>query len=252
LALFGQSYGVLVVALLEGIGLSKRFGGILALNNVDFSIEKGQIVGLIGPNGAGKTTLFNAVAGAFKPSSGRVLFDGQDLKRLMPYHICRRGIARTYQVARPFAEMTCMENVLVAAINRPRKDSGVEQQKIVEESLEFIGLTDQRETVAKNLNLIDKKKLEMARALATEPKLLLLDEVLGGLNTQEINQAIKLIRKLRDERGQTIFWIEHVMGAIMNAAERVIVLNEGRKLMEGKPAEVANDERVIQAYLGHG
>jgi branched-chain amino acid transport system ATP-binding protein len=239
------------VAFLEGVGITKKFGGILALNGVDFCIERGQIVGLIGPNGAGKTTLFNAVAGAYRPTFGHVLFDGKDMTGLAPYEICRRGIARTFQVARPFPDMTCLENALVAIINRQQKSSPAERNRLAEETLEFVGLGDQRLTEARNLNLIDKKKLEMARALATDPRLLLLDEVLGGLNTQEIGQAIELVRRLRDERGQTVFWIEHVMGAIMNAAERVIVLNEGTKLMEGTPAEVVNDERVIQAYLGH-
>lgn len=238
------------MTILEGSGLSKRFGGITALSKVDFSIAKEQIVGLIGPNGAGKTTLFNIVAGSFKPSAGRVLFDGQDLKGLLPYRICRLGIARTFQVVRPFPEITCLQNVLVAAVNRPQKGSRKEQESRALDSLEFVGLIDQHKTPAKNLNLIDKKKLEMARALATNPKLLLLDEVLGGLNTQEISQAVDLIRKLRDERGQTIFWVEHVMGAIMSAAEKVIVLNEGMKLMEGIPAEVVKEERVIKAYLG--
>jgi branched-chain amino acid transport system ATP-binding protein len=239
------------VAFLEGVGLTKKFGGIVALDGVDFRIDRGQIVGLIGPNGAGKTTLFNAVAGAYKPTSGQVLFDGQDMTGVPPYVICRRGIARTFQVARPFPDMTCLENVRVAIINRRQKSSPAEQKRLAEDALEFVGLGDQRRTEAKNLNLIDKRKLEMARALATDPSLLLLDEVLGGLNTQEIGQAIELVRRLRDERDQTVFWIEHVMGAIMNAAERVIVLNEGTKLMEGTPDEVVNDERVIQAYLGH-
>jgi branched-chain amino acid transport system ATP-binding protein len=235
---------------LEGTGLSKSFGGVTALSKVDFSIAKGQIVGLIGPNGAGKTTLFNVVAGSFKPSAGRVVFDGQDLRGLWPYQICRLGIARTFQVVRPFPEITCLQNVLVAAVNRPQKSSRKEQENRALDSLEFMGLIDQRRTPAKNLNLIDKKKLEMARTLATNPKLLLLDEVLGGLNTQEISQAVDLIRKLRDEREQTIFWVEHVMGAIMSAAEKVIVLNEGMKLMEGTPAEVVKEKRVIKAYLG--
>jgi branched-chain amino acid transport system ATP-binding protein len=239
------------VAFLEGVGITKRFGGIVALNSVNFRIERGQIVGLIGPNGAGKTTLFNAVAGAYKPTSGQVLFDGQDMTGLASYEMCRHGIARTFQVARPFPDMTCRENVLVAIINRRQSNSPAEQNRLAEETLEFVGLGDQRRTQAKNLNLIEKKKLEMARALATDPKLVLLDEVLGGLNTQEIGQAIELVRRLRDERGQTVFWIEHVMGAVMNAAEKVIVLNEGTKLMEGTPSEVVTDERVIQAYLGH-
>ena len=239
------------MALLEGIGLSKRFGGVLALNHVSFSIEKDQIMGLIGPNGAGKTTLFNIIAGVFKPSSGRVLFDGQEIKGWLPYKVCRLGIGRTFQVARPFLEMTCLENVLVAAVNRHGKEPQTEYQPLAEESLEFVGLTNQKDMAAKNLNLIDKKRLELARVLATEPKMVLLDEVLGGLNTQEITQAVELIQRLRDDRGQTIFWIEYVMGAIMSAATKVIVLNQGMKLMEGTPTEVVHDERVIKAYLGH-
>lgn len=237
--------------LLQGKQLSKRFGGVLAINEMDFDIRKGEIIGLIGPNGAGKTTIFNIVAGAFKPTGGRVLFDGSDITGLMPYQICRRGIARTFQVARPFLDMNCLENVMVPAINRQEKGDHTDNENLVLESLEFVGLLDQKDVLAKNLNLIDKKRLEMARALATRPRLLLLDEVLGGLNTQEIVQAVDLIQRLRDDRGLTIFWIEHVMGAIMRAAERVIVLNQGMKLMEGPPSEVVKDERVIKAYLGH-
>ena len=239
------------MALLEGIGLSKRFGGVLALNDVDFVVEEDRIVGLIGPNGAGKTTLFNVISGVFKPTAGRVLFDGQEIKGWMPYKVCRLGIARTFQVARPFLEMTCLENALVAAVNRRGKGHHEANRHLAEESLEFVGLGDQKATAAKNLNLIDKKRLELARVLAAKPKMVLLDEVLGGLNTQEIGQAVELIQRLRDDRGQTIFWIEHVMGAIMSAAEKVIVLNQGMKLMEGTPRDVVHDERVIKAYLGH-
>lgn len=238
------------MSMLQGKELSKRFGGVLALNEVDFAIRKGTIIGLIGPNGAGKTTIFNIVAGAFKPSNGRVVFEGNDITGLMPYQVCLRGIARTFQVARPFLGMTCMENVMVPAINRANRGAYADNEHLALESLEFVGLRDQKDVPANNLNLIDKKRLEMARALATKPRLLLLDEVLGGLNTQEIVQAVDLIQKLRDDRGLTIFWIEHVMGAIMRAAERIIVLNQGTKLMEGPPSEVVKDERVIKAYLG--
>jgi branched-chain amino acid transport system ATP-binding protein len=241
----------LSVTLLQGNKLSKRFGGVLALNQVDFAIESGEIVGLIGPNGAGKTTLFNIVAGAFKPSSGQVVFDNHDTTGRMPYQICRMGIARTFQVARPFPEMTCLENVTVPVINRHGKGTDGDERDLALESLSFVGLAEQKDVPAKNLNLIDKRRLELARALATGPRLLLLDEVLGGLNTQEVGQAVELIQKLREEQGQTIFWIEHVMGAIMSAAERIIVLNQGTTLMEGSPSEVVNDERVIHAYLGH-
>lgn len=240
------------MALLEGREISRRFGGVLALEGVNFALEKGQIVGLIGPNGAGKTTLFNIVAGAFRPGSGRVLFEGRDMTGLPAYRMCRAGIARTFQISRPFAEMTCLENVGVALINRPHTAPSEPWQEAARECLDEVGLLHQSATLAKDLNLIEKKKLEMARVLSAKPKLLLLDEVLGGLNTQEIGQAVELIRRLRDERGLTIFWIEHVMGAIMGAADRVLVLDQGRNLMEGTPSEVAHDPRTIKAYLGKG
>jgi branched-chain amino acid transport system ATP-binding protein len=238
------------VALLEGRKISKAFGGVRALHQVDFVVEPGTIVGLIGPNGAGKTTLFNAVAGAFKPTSGTVIFDGADVTGLPANAICRRGMARTFQVTRPFAAMTCLENVMVAAINRyPAKPRSF-IETFAHEKLNFVGLAEMEGFEARHLNVIQKKRLEMARAIATEPKLLMLDEVLGGLNTQEIGQAVEFIRSLRDRLGLTVLWIEHVMGAIMKAAERVIVLDQGQVLMAGAPAEVVADPRVIQAYLG--
>jgi branched-chain amino acid transport system ATP-binding protein len=240
------------LALLEGREITKRFGGVLALEGVDFALEKGQIVGLIGPNGAGKTTLFNIVAGTFRPNSGRVVFEGRDVTDMPAYRICRSGIARTFQISRPFGEMTCLENVGVALINNPLASTPRPWRQTALEYLDYAGLLHRPEVAAKDLNLIEKKKLEMARALAAGPRLLLLDEVLGGLNTQEIGQAVELIRRLRDERGLTIFWIEHVMGAIMGAADRVLVLDQGRKLMEGTPSEVAHDPRTITAYLGEG
>jgi branched-chain amino acid transport system ATP-binding protein len=238
------------VALLEGHSVSKSFGGVQALSQVDFVVERGTIVGLIGPNGAGKTTLFNAVAGAFKPTSGKVIFDGADVTGLPANAICRRGMARTFQVTRPFAAMTCLENVMVAAINRHPVKPRSFIEAFAHEKLSFVGLAEMAGFEARHLNVIQKKRLEMARALATEPKLLLLDEVLGGLNTQEIGQAVEFIRSLRDRLGLTVLWIEHVMGAVMKAAERVIVLDQGQVLMAGSPAEVVADQRVIQAYLG--
>jgi branched-chain amino acid transport system ATP-binding protein len=238
------------VVLLEAQGLTKHFGGVKALEHVDISVEEGTIVGLIGPNGAGKTTLFNVVAGTFKPDSGRVVFAGEQITGLPANTICRRGIARTFQITRPFAEMTCMENVGVAVINRHRSGFIDDWQQVARETLAFVGLPGLADTQAKHLNVVQKKRLEIARALATEPKLLMLDEVLGGLNNQEIAQSIEFIQKLRDVLGTTIFWIEHVMGAIMKAAGKVIVLDQGEKLMEGTPEEVVNDPRVIQAYLG--
>jgi len=238
------------VALLEGHNVSKSFGGVQALSRVDFVVERGTIVGLIGPNGAGKTTLFNAVAGAFKPTSGKVIFDGADVTGLPANAICRRGMARTFQVTRPFAAMTCLENVMVAAINRHPIKPRSFIETFAHEKLSFVGLDELGGVEARHLNVIQKKRLEMARALATEPKLLMLDEVLGGLNTQEIGQAVEFIRSLRDRLGLTVLWIEHVMGAVMKAAERVIVLDQGQILMAGTPAEVVADQRVIHAYLG--
>ena len=238
------------MTLLEGRKICKSFGGVQALHNLDFAVAQGTIVGLIGPNGAGKTTLFNAVAGAFKPTSGQVVFDGSDITGLPANAICRLGMARTFQVTRPFAAMTCLENVMVAAINRYPEKSKSFIEGLAREKLALVGLVDLQAFEARQLNVVQKKRLEMARALATGPKLLMLDEVLGGLNTQEIYQAVAFIRRLRDELGLTVLWIEHVMGAIMPAAERLIVLDQGQVLMVGTPNEVVRDARVIQAYLG--
>ncbi len=238
------------MTLLEGHGVSRYFGGVRALDGVDFQVEAGTIVGLIGPNGAGKTTLFNIVAGAMAPSQGAVLFDGLKISGLPAYRICRQGVARTFQVTRPFGEMTCLENVAVGIVNRRPETRRSEWQERAEAILAEVGLEVQTHTAAKHLNVIQKKRLEIARALATEPRLLMLDEVLGGLNTQEIQESVAFIRELRDRRGLTVFWIEHVMGAIMQAAEKVIVLDQGTILMEGPPPAVVSDPRVIQAYLG--
>jgi branched-chain amino acid transport system ATP-binding protein len=238
------------MALLEGRKISKSFGGVQALSEVDFNVDAGSIVGLIGPNGAGKTTLFNTVAGAFKPTSGQVLYDGTDITGLPATTVCRMGMARTFQVTRPFGAMTCLENVMVAAINRRPGEPRTAIERLAREKLDFVGIRELEGVEARHLNVIQKKRLELARALATEPKLLLLDEVMGGLNTQEINQAVAFIRSLRDTLGLTVLWIEHVMGAVMQAAERIIVLDQGRVLTTGAPQEVVTDERVIQAYLG--
>lgn len=238
------------MALLDCVQMSKRFGGVPALQDVSFSLNKGEIVGLIGPNGAGKTTLFNLVAGAIKPTEGRVFLKEIDITGLPAHRICRFGIGRTFQVTRPFAELTCLENVGVAIINRPRKLKGESWREKGMEYLEQVGLLQEAQTRAGDLNLIAKKKLEMARALASNPEILLLDEVLGGLNTQEIGQAVSIIKGLRDALGITLLWIEHIMGAIMGAADRIILLDQGRKLLEGTPAEVVRDERAIRAYLG--
>lgn len=238
------------MALLEGRGLSKRFGGVRALREVSFSVEAGSIVGLIGPNGAGKTTLFNLVAGTYKPDAGEIHFDGSNITGAAANEACRGGIARTFQVTRPFPGMTCLENVGVAIVNSPRSENRAGWEPHALKYLDLVGLGDLARVEARHLNVVQKKRLEIARALATRPKLLLLDEVLGGLNSHEIRQAVAFIRSLRDEHHLTVFWIEHVMGAIMEAAEKVIVLDQGGLLMEGTPAEVVSDSRVVRAYLG--
>ncbi|MEJ5349255.1 MAG: ABC transporter ATP-binding protein [Desulfosoma sp.] len=239
------------MAFLQVQDVVKRFGGLVAVAGVSFELEEGSIVGLIGPNGAGKTTLFNLIAGTFPCDQGTIRFCGKDLTRAKPYTVCRSGIARTFQITRPFEQMTCYENVTAALIGRdgftgetPRR------RREVRELLEFVGLQDFTDTQARHLNLIQKKLLEMARALATRPKLILLDEVLGGLNTGEIPRALDLIRAIRHRFGVTILWIEHVMGALMQVVERLLVLDAGRLLCQGDPQTVVHDPRVIKAYLG--
>lgn len=236
--------------LIQGIGIEKSFGGVKALSGVDFEVEEGAIVGLIGPNGAGKTTLFNIVAGAFAPTAGTVMFKEQDITEWPAYKVCRNGIARTFQVTRPFGEMSCLENVAVGVVNNQPGASRCQWADLAAECLETVGLAEFAATEARHLNVIQKKRLEIARALATRPRLLMLDEVLGGLNSQEVQEAIAFIRGLRDISGLTILWIEHVMGAIMQATEKVIVLDQGRILTTDTPEAVVNNPRVIQAYLG--
>ncbi len=229
---------------------SKRFGGVRAVSEVSFQVGQGEILGLIGPNGAGKTTLFNLIAGAFPSDTGRIVFDGLDINGQPPHAICRQGIARTFQITRPFLNMTCGENVLVAVANRAKPAAPHERDELVASCLSFVGLADRGRTLAKDLNLIDKKRLELARALGTGPRLILLDEVLGGLSSLEMDEALKLVRDIRDRQGVTILWIEHVMGAIMSLCERVLVLDQGRFIFEGKPEEVVKNPAVVQAYLG--
>lgn len=237
--------------ILEGKGVTKSFGGLMAIHKVDFYLNEGEIVGLIGPNGAGKTTLFNVISGIYPLDEGELFFNGTSISSLKPFEICRLGIGRTFQIVRPFLKMTCLENILIGLIGRGERQKHLrEKEKEARFYLEFVGLKGRENSVAKDLTLIEKKRLEMARALATNPKLLLLDEVLAGLNPSEILQALELIHIIRSQLRVTIFWIEHVMGAMMKASDRIIVLNQGEKIKEGKPEEIVSDPQVIEAYLG--
>lgn len=237
--------------LIEGSQLSKSFGGLSALKGVSFHLCAKEVVGLIGPNGSGKTTLFNLISGVFPPEAGDLFLEGEKITGLKPYEICRKGIGRTFQIVRPFLKMTCLENVLVGMIGTKHAEHGKHgrQEKAMAE-LEFMGLSSWAHRPAGELTLIQKKKLEMARALATRPKLILLDEVLAGLNPSEVLQALELIEGIRSLRDITVFWVEHVMGAIMKACDRIIVLDQGQKISEGTPQEVISDPLVLRAYLG--
>jgi branched-chain amino acid transport system ATP-binding protein len=240
-----------VGVIIEGKGLTKSFGGLTAVKKVDFHLNKGEIVGLIGPNGAGKTTLFNLMSGVYHPEEGTLSFNGMEITSLKSFEICRLGIARTFQIVRPFLKMSCLENVLIGIIGRGDQREGIKVKgEEARKLLKFVGLEGHEKNSANNLTLIEKKRLEMARALATQPRLLLLDEVLAGLNPSEILQALELIEVIRTQLKMTIFWIEHVMGAIMKASDRIIVLDQGEKIKEGRPEEVVNDSKVIEAYLG--
>ncbi|WP_307336055.1 ABC transporter ATP-binding protein [Caldalkalibacillus uzonensis] len=227
--------------------LTKQFGGLKAVSDVSFEVKEGQILGLIGPNGAGKTTCFNMIAGALPPSSGTVFFKGQEITGLKPNKICHLGIARTFQIVKPLKKLTVKENILVGALSKSKDIK--EARKKAEEVIQLTEIEDITDLKASDLSIGNLKRLEMARALATSPEVLLLDEPLGGLTTKEVENAVKMTRKI-NQSGVTIIIIEHIMKALMSMADYIVVLQNGIKISEGTPKEVSADPEVIKAYLG--
>lgn len=235
------------MAMLEAKNVSMHFGELAALQNINLSVEKGEILGLIGPNGAGKTTFFNCVTGFLNATRGDIFFNGHNITRLGPHRICRLGICRTFQIVQSFNEMTVLENIMMGAFCRHATTRGSMAQ--AEEVLEITGLKDKRNQIAGSLTLADQKRIELARTIATQPAVMLLDEVMAGLNPTETDEAVELIRKIH-AMGLTLIVVEHVMEVIMDISQRIAVFDSGELIVEGPPAKVVRDERVIKAYLG--
>src|SRR5471030_2287282 len=232
-------------------GLDKRFGGFTAVSNVSFKVDQGEILGLIGPNGSGKSTIFNMLSGTFPPSAGSIKFDGHELSGLAPHRIINRGIGRTFQIPRPFRRLTIFENVVLAGYFGQGRHSLAKAEGAAERALGLVGLPTDRHASVDGLGAAGLKKLELAKALATGPKLLLADECFVGPDATEMDQAADMLRKIRDELGITIIWVEHIMGVLMRVVDRVMVLDHGEKISEGLPDAAARDARVTEVYLGH-
>lgn len=240
------------MSLLKGEAVCMDFGGLRAVHNVDFEVREGEIVGLVGPNGAGKTTLFNVISGFYPATAGKVHFNGQEIQGLKPFQICRMGIARTFQVPRPLLKLSVFTNILAGCLfGRSEAAAPVDHRAEVERIIHFLDLTEWRDTPAENLNVAQRKTLEIGRALATGPRLILLDEVVAGLNSMETDRLMQKVRQIRDS-GVTLFFVEHVMRAVMSISDRIYVLNFGQKIAEGTPEHIAGNPDVMEAYLGRG